>query len=29
VVKHYGAQIGLLEALLDKGFRRKDGPHFD
>jgi nucleotide-binding universal stress UspA family protein len=29
VVKHYGAQLGLLQALLDKGFRDKPGQQFD
>ncbi|HJZ57868.1 MAG TPA: universal stress protein [Gemmataceae bacterium] len=29
VVKHYGAQLGILRALLEKGFRKKPGPQFD
>jgi nucleotide-binding universal stress UspA family protein len=27
-VKHFGARLGVLEALLDKRFRRRDTPHF-
>ena len=29
VVKHYGAQLGLLQALLDKGFRSRPSEQFD
>jgi nucleotide-binding universal stress UspA family protein len=29
VVKHFGARLGVLQALLDRGFRQKKGPQFD
>jgi nucleotide-binding universal stress UspA family protein len=29
VVKHFGARMGVLQALLDRGFRQKRDPHFD
>jgi sulfate permease, SulP family len=29
VVKHFGAQLGMLQALLEKGFRQKQNPQFD
>jgi nucleotide-binding universal stress UspA family protein len=29
VVKHFGARLGVLQALLDRGFRGKRGPQFD
>ena len=29
VVKHFGARLGVLQALLDRGFRHKRGPQFD
>lgn len=29
VVKHFGARMGVLEALLDKSFRQRRGPRFD
>jgi nucleotide-binding universal stress UspA family protein len=29
VVKHFGARLGVLQALLDRGFRRQRGPQFD
>lgn len=29
VVKHFGARMGVLQALLDRSFRQKKGPRFD
>lgn len=29
VVKHFGARMGVLQALLDRGFRQRRGPQFD
>jgi hypothetical protein len=29
VVKHFGARMGVLQALLDRSFRRRRGPQFD
>lgn len=29
VVKHFGARLGVLQALLDRGFRKKRDLHFD
>ena len=29
VVKHFGARLGVLQALLDRNFRSKRGPRFD
>jgi sulfate permease, SulP family len=29
VVKHFGARMGVLQALLDRSFRTKRDPHFD
>jgi hypothetical protein len=29
VVKHYGAQLGVLRALLEKGLGRQGNPQFD
>jgi nucleotide-binding universal stress UspA family protein len=28
IVKHFGARLGLLQALLDRGFRRRTAPRF-
>jgi hypothetical protein len=27
-VKHFGARLAVLEALLDRRFRRREEPHF-
>jgi hypothetical protein len=28
-VKHYGDQLSIIRALLDKGFRQRSSPQFD